>query len=115
MDPVTTAILAALVAGITHGTTKVGENIISSAYESLKTVIKRKLGADSEVTVAIQTLEKTPESQARKAVLEEEILKVGADKDDDILDAARLLKEKISETPDGEKHIQNAIGSYQKC
>jgi hypothetical protein len=111
MDPITTAIVAALVAGITQGTTKVGENAISSAYEALKTVIKRKLGTDSKVTRAIQYLEEEPESEGYRAVLKEQIAKAKADQDSDILKAANLLKETISATPDGEKHIMNAVGS----
>jgi len=43
-DPVTTAILAALAAGVTSGTAKVAESVIVDAYNALKGTSDEQIG-----------------------------------------------------------------------
>ena len=91
MDAVTTAIVAALGAGVT----KLGETALVDSYKALKEKIKQKFGGGDKVTTAIQELEDNSDSPARKAVLEEEVKKAGADEDQEIRAAAEELLAKV--------------------
>lgn len=106
MDPVTTAIIAALAVGA--GRTV--EKIIGDAYDGLKAILKRKFGEDSDVSKAVKELEVKPESMGRKTTLQEEVADVKADQDPEVLKAAQALLDQIKAQPGGEQHIQNVIG-----
>ena len=112
MDPVTTAIVAALAAGATSGVTEAGKKAIVDAYEALKTLLKKKFGHESELVKSVESLETRPDSTSRKNVLQEEVIAAKADQDPDILQTAQALLNQISTQPDGLKHIQHAAGSY---
>ncbi len=94
MDPVTSAIIAALAAG---GTSKTGETGVADAYDTFKAVLKQKFGLDSDLIEAINLLEKKPDSAGRKEMLKEEVATVKADQDPEILAATRTLLDKISQ------------------
>jgi hypothetical protein len=113
VDPITfTAIVAALSAGVATGAGKaVGENSLVDAYQGLKTILKRKFGDDSEVVEAVDKLEQKPDSEARKALLKEEVEAAGADNDLEVREAAQELRELIEAQPGGEQHVQHAVGS----
>jgi len=108
MDPITTAIIAATASGVT----KVGQQVIVDAYITLKSLLKKKFGEQSEVVRSVEGLEAKPDSTARKELLKEEVAAIKADQDTDILQAAQDLLDKIGRHPGGEKHIQQATGSY---
>ena len=112
MEPVTTIILSALVAGAAAGVTEVGKKLVVDGYEALKAALTAKFGADSELADAVAGLEKKPESDGRKQILDEEIVaaKVGADPE--LVALARAFLEQIESQPGGAQHIQNAVGSY---
>ena len=112
MDPITTAIVAALAAGVTTGVTEVGKKTIVDAYNALKAILKRKLGQDSELLMAIQSLETKPDSVGRKTMVQEEVAATKADQDPEILGTAQSLLDKIEARSGGEKHVQTAIGSH---
>jgi uncharacterized iron-regulated protein len=112
MDPITTAIVAALAAGVASGATEVGKKVIVDAYDTLKTALKNKFGADSDLVDAVDKLEKKPDSGGRKEVLQEEVAAAKADQDPEILKAAQDLIDQVKAQPGGEQHIQTAIGSY---
>lgn len=112
MDPITTAIVAALSAGALSGLTETGKQVIADAYGALKILLKKKFGGQSEVVKSVENLEAKPESSNRQGVLQEEVQAVHADQDPDLLQAAQSLLEQIKAQPGGEQHIQNAIGSY---
>ena len=84
MDPVTTAIIAALVAGVVKSAGAVGEKVLVDAYDALKAAIKHKLGDDSKVSKAVNDLEEEPESEGYKAVLKEQVAKAKADQDPEV-------------------------------
>ena len=96
MDPITTTILAALVAGAMAGATDVGKKAIADAYEGLKATIQKKFGGQSELARAITSLESNPNSDGRKATLQEEVVAAQADQDADILAAVKALEEKLA-------------------
>jgi hypothetical protein len=113
MEPITfTAIVAALSAGVATGAGKVMENALVDAYQGLKVTLKRKFGDQSEVVDAVDKLEQKPDSEARKALLQEELEAADADEDDEIRQAAEKVRELIEAQPGGEQHIQHAVGSY---
>jgi hypothetical protein len=91
MDPITTAILAAL--GV------MGSEVIKSgvkdAYDSLKAVIRRKWGESAAISKAITALEEDPQSKAQAGVLEEKVGEVKATNDAEVAQALHRLVEQM--------------------
>jgi len=112
MDPVTTAIVAAITTGVVGGSTKLGENMLVDAYEALKAAIKNKLGIDNPTSKAIDSLESKPDSAARKEVLSEEVIAAEIDKDPEILRAAQNVLNYAQSGNYNTQHIQNATGQF---
>ncbi|HEY7392736.1 MAG TPA: hypothetical protein VH640_29725 [Bryobacteraceae bacterium] len=112
MDPVTTAIIAAIAAGISTGVPKLLEKTISDAYDGLKALLKRKFGHDSGLVKAVDELEAEPESEGRKVILKEKVAHSKAADDADILKAAQELLDKLNAAPGGSQIVQTATGSY---
>jgi hypothetical protein len=110
MDPITTAILAAIAAGAVSGITKVGEQVLIDAYGKLKEMLKNKFGPQSKVVNAVVELEANPKSEARKEVVQEEVAASKADQDDELLQAAQALIKSIKALPGGTQIIQTATG-----
>ena len=114
MEPITTAIVAAIAAGVTAGATGVGQQGLVDGYEFLKNLISRKFGADSEVVAAIEGVEKRPESQSRQTVLQEEIESAKVHEDAEVVQAAEQLIAQLRESAGGKQLVQStqtAIGS----
>ncbi len=88
MDPITIAIVTLLEADQGDSSPK---NATIKAYEGLKTALKEKYGADSDLMAAVEGLEKRPDSDGRKTVLHEEIENVRADQDAQLLNLAQTL------------------------
>ena len=113
MDPITfTAIVAALSAGVATGVGKVVESAVVEAYQGLKATLRRRFGDDSDVVEAIDKLEQKPDSEARKALLQEEVEATGVDRDPEVRKAAQDLLDRVEAQPSGEQHVQYARGSY---
>src|SRR5947207_1181025 len=106
MDPITLAIVAALAAGVTGGATEVGKKVLVDAYDALKDALKDKLGIDSEAVKAVESLEKKPDSAARRELVKEEISSAGVDKDQEIVKAAQALLERLKAEPGGAQIVQ---------
>jgi disulfide oxidoreductase YuzD len=85
MDPVTTAIIAAIAAGAGAGANGVAAKSIVDGYQALKALIKRKFGESSEVVKAVDGLENKPDSAGRKQTVSEELTAVKAADDIDVL------------------------------
>jgi hypothetical protein len=112
MDPISTAILAALSAGAVSGLTEVSKTAITDAYSKLKALLTKKFGGESDVVHAVNEVEAKPDSAGRKATLQEEVAAVKADQDQEVLHAAQALLQLLQASPEGGQHIQTAIGSY---
>ncbi len=92
---------------------KLSEVAVKDAYESLKAIIHRKLGQESKLADALKNLEAKPESAGRKEVLKEEIEGAGANEDEDIVNAARILLEKLKALPETRQTIHQTVkGSH---
>jgi hypothetical protein len=111
MEPITTAIIAALTAGAAGGLTEATKKSINDAYSGLKALIEKKFGAKSDVTDAIEKLESKPESLGRQQTLAEELKATNVSADPKLLGAAQSLLELIKALPQGEQHIQSAVGT----
>lgn len=105
MDPITTAILAALA--------KLAEPAIKDAYDGLKAIIKRKFGAHHEVVQAVENVERKPDSSGRREMLKEEIASSKAEADPEIVAATQALLQKLQQLPGGQEIIQQVVtGDY---
>jgi hypothetical protein len=87
MDPITTAILAALPA--------LASDAVKSAYDGLKAVIPRKWGDTAPICKAITAIEEDSTSKAQAAVLEEKVSAVKANNDADVAQALHELVEQL--------------------
>ena len=65
MDFITRAIMFALA--------NLSKDAIKASYANLKTALEKKLGSESGLIIAINLLEEEPESQSRKAKVQEEV------------------------------------------
>ena len=112
MDPVTTAILAALSAGAIGGITEMSKTAITDAYQKLKGLLVNKFGAKSKVVTAVDDLEEEHDSKGRQLTLQEQIAKVKADQDQELVQAAQILLRELRSQPGGEQRIQSIVGDY---
>jgi phage terminase small subunit len=109
MDPVTTAILAAVAAGAASGATKTVEKAVVDAYEGLKGLLKRKFGENSEVSEALAKVEAKPDSAGRREMLREEIGATNAPEDPEIRHAAEALLEVLRAQPGGQQVVHQVV------
>ncbi len=116
MDPITTAILAALTAGALSGLSETGKTAIADGYSTLKSLLVRKHGTRSTVAQAIDSLEAEPASSDRQAVLREVLAAVNADQDILLLGVAQHLSALVhAQQPDtGKFTIQNIAPIQQQ-
>jgi hypothetical protein len=112
MEPITTAIIAAIAAGALKSAGQAGEQLVVDGYAALKALIVRKFGQQSEVVKAVEGVETRPDSEGRRQTLQEEIVTAKLDQDAEILQVAKALLDGVNAQPGGEKHVQNAVGSY---
>jgi beta-phosphoglucomutase-like phosphatase (HAD superfamily) len=91
MEPVTTTIVAAVVAGAVAATQEVASQAIKDAYQGLKGLIVKRLGKKADVEEALEKVEARPDSEARQAVLQEEMEMAQADEDAEVVAKAREL------------------------
>lgn len=97
MDPITTAIVAALAA--------LSKDAIKDSYNALKAALKKKFGTESDLVDAVDKLEKKPDSEGRKATLQEEVEIAKVNDDPEIIRLGQDLLDKIKEQPGGQQII----------
>jgi hypothetical protein len=103
MDPITAALIAAVA--------KLAEPAVKDAYQGLKSLISKKVGAKHEVVRAVDNLEQKPDSVGRQQTLQEEIKGAGIENDPELLAAARSLIEKVKAQSRGDHIQQNVTGN----
>ena len=103
MDTITLAIIAALA--------NLSDTLVKDAYQALKTMISKKFGDKSELSLAMAKVEDKP-SKPRQSVLAEEIAAAKADKDAELLKAAKKL---LKLAQDAEKRTQPGAVIQQKA
>ena len=92
MEPISAVALGlALGAGTTAGK-EVVSAVVKDAYTKLKELVRSRYPK-----VSLDQLEQAPESQSRRAVVEEDLTNAGAGQDAELLVAARKLMELIQQ------------------
>ena len=94
MDPIITTAVVAAIANLS-------KDAIRDSYNALKLVIKQKFGEESDFINSIDKLEDKPDSNARKAVLQEEVESAQADRDLELLKLAQDLLQKVKDQSSG--------------
>lgn len=103
MEPLS-MIMMALVAGLTPGLTETTKQGVKDAYDGLKSLLKKKFTEKSIDTKLIDEHEQDHETWEKP--LEKSIVKVEADKDQQIIEAARKLLE-LSDPAGAQKGMYN--------
>lgn len=113
MDPITSAIIAALTAGATGGLTDTTKKLIADLYGSIKERIQQKHGKESKVAKAINDLESEPGFVPYQAGLHQRINESGIDRDPEIVGLANRLLSLIQQNQNGarQQNIQNVCGN----
>jgi hypothetical protein len=101
MDPITTAIVAA----VSTGVTTVGKQAVVDAYNGLKKIIASKFEKDNQVSKAIAEVEKNPNSRGQQMVLSEQVAATKADQDAEVVKMAQELIEALKSTEAGSKAV----------
>jgi hypothetical protein len=89
VDPVT-LIVSALAVGSAAGLRDTADHAIREAYGALKRAISQRYKS-----VDLAPVERRPQSQVKRASLEEDLGEAGAGEDRDLLDAARRVIEEV--------------------
>jgi hypothetical protein len=110
-DLVANTIVAAISAGAIAGPKDAANSAIADAYQSLKSIIKGKLGRDGDAGRAINKLEVHPDFDPWKQILVGELKAANATSDPELVSAAQSLLALIKAMPSGEKHTQVAQGT----
>lgn len=112
MDPVSLALITAIGAGVTSSVTDATKESLKAGYTALKNRLIEKIHKmHPKVPQALAELEAAPTSQARQAVLVEEIMATDLPHDLELLDLAQKLLQSIQQTAPGSQvihHIQNS-------
>lgn len=90
MDPLT-IIITALTAGAAAAAKDVVAQAVKDGYAGLKALVVRRFGWKGDVETALEGVEKKPDSQARQAVLKEELEMAGAAQDTEVVRQAQAL------------------------
>lgn len=113
MDPITSAIIAALAAGATAGLTDTAKKLIADLYNSIKEKIQQKHGKDSKAVKAINDLENEPEFVPYQTGLQQRINELKIDQDSELVSLATNLLSAIQQTQNKTslQTIQNVYGN----
>ncbi len=93
MEPIT-AIVTALALGAAAGLKGTTEQLITDGYTALKTLIKSQF---PQASSSVDQLEHAPDSQARRAVVEEDLTTEGAGHSPELLQHAKALLDVIAQ------------------
>jgi hypothetical protein len=93
MDPITTAIVAALPAMASD----LVKSSVKDTYDALKAVIHRKWGKAGALSNAVEDLEANPKSKGQALVLEERVADAKAAEDADLMHALARLVDELKE------------------
>lgn len=113
MDPITSAIIAALAAGVTAGLTDTAKKMISDLYNTIKEKIQQKHGKDSKAIKAINDLESEPDFAPYQSGLQQRVNELKLDKESELISLATKLLSVIQESQSKAnlQTIQNVYGN----
>jgi hypothetical protein len=90
MDPLA-MIVTALAAGASAAAKGVAGQAVKDGYAGLKALVVRKFGGKADVEGALDGVEKNPDSEARQAVLNEELATAQAGQDQELIQQAQAF------------------------
>ncbi len=99
MDPVTTAIIAAL-------TSEAAKGIAKKSYQALRSLLAEKKDKESEVVNALESLESKPDSKGRQTTLDEEIVSASLHQDDQVKMLAQQLLDILKLDDNGKRTLK---------
>jgi hypothetical protein len=97
MDPIS-IIIAAIVAGALAATQDVAAQAVKDGYATFKALLARKFGHKPDVADALEKVEQKPDSEARRALLKEELETAGAAQDAEVVRQAQALLDLLKES-----------------
>ncbi len=115
MDPITTAIVAAVTVGAANGLTDTAKTAVSEAYQGVKALLAKKFGAKSAVVEAVKHLEARPDSFTRQQGVQEEVMATHAEQDEEMLALAKHLLSLLPQAAPGAQiiqHVDHGAASY---
>ncbi len=95
MEPISViigALSSAATQGIVHS---FSQGVGQEFYQDLKDLIKKKFGGDTKAEMILEEYEQDPETFEKP--LEKKLVEAGVDKDEEILNVAKKLLEKLEE------------------
>lgn len=98
MESITAVISAALLSGLND----VGKAATKDAYSGLKNQLKKLLGQESEPIKSLEKLEKKPDSEARQAVLNEDLVALKVVEKIEIQALVEALSKQLAATDSGQ-------------
>lgn len=98
MEPIT-LLITALVTGLSAGLTDVAQKAVGEVFNAFNARLQQKIAGHPDAENALQAVESKPESQARQAVLKEELESLEAQKDAQLLGLAQAVLQTAD--PDG--------------
>lgn len=105
MDVITPAIVGALAS--------ISKDAIKDSYDALKALLKKKFGEKSDLAEAVTKLEEKPNSEGRKATVQEEVEAAKANDDSELCQLAQNLLDKLKEQPGGQQVINQSISNVK--
>ncbi len=115
MDPVSLALITAIGAGVTSSVTDATKASLVAGYTALKKRVLEKISSlHPKIPQALAELEAAPASQARQAVLVEEVAAAQLSHDPELLHLAQALLQQLQQTPTGSQiilEVQNSAVS----
>ena len=100
MDPVTliiAALAAGAAAGAIDGLKDTAKDAATAAYNKLRGLVQRRFAGLPDGQLALERYETVPQEQQKRweGLLTAELTEAGADKDQDLLDAAKALMDLV--------------------
>ncbi len=112
MDPVSLALITAIGAGVTSSVTDATKASLVAGYHALKDRLLAKKGSTHpDLPHALAKLEIAPTSQARQAVLVEEVTAAQVPQDAELVTLAQQLLEQLRQLPANSQiisHVENS-------
>ena len=102
MDPIT-LIVTALTAGAAQGITDTASAMVKDAYARLKALVKKRLADEPSAELMLAKHERSPETW--QAPLMAELAEAGADRDRDLIAAAKALLDLVGEAGGGKYSV----------
>jgi hypothetical protein len=112
MDPISPALITAIGAGVTSSVTDATKASLIAGYTALKKRLLEKISSlHPKVPQALAELEASPASQARQAVLVEEVATAQLPQDPELQELAQALLQQIRHTSAGSQIIHQVQNS----